>query len=319
MKDSKGFTLVELIAVITVIAIVALITVPAVNNAIIKSQEKALKAQEEVIVESAKKYALENIEILPKYDSGKKIIYVSDLVKEGYLEKIPLNPITNKKMSDCITVTYIESKDKYTYTYGECNINQFVTNTYPNGDRILIVYDSEEEEVMTINEFFGQDSIFSSNIEDTVLLEEYGKENMFASEISVVVVFDNNDKAIDMMFLFQIRIEEPDIYMDLYNLFFNVVTNYNKDNINVPMYIFGYPKNLSIYFGFSVRDMMESGEMEFSPSFQEGLDVLSYRDINTISDYCEAIYDIYLEENPGSTEPFKCPFELNDAIEIKLD
>ena len=318
MKNSKGFTLVELIAVITVLAIVALITVPAVNNAVKKSQERALKAQEDAIIESAKKYALENIEILPKIDSGQKIIYVGDLVEEGYLDNIPLNPITNKKMSDCITVTYIESKDKYTYTYGECNINEMVTNTYPSGDRMIIISDSEDEEVMTISQIFGQDSIFSSNNESERLLEEYGEENIYTSEMTAVV-FDNNDKALDYMLLFKIGIENNDIYMDLYNLFSSVITKYNIENTDVPMHIFGYPENLSIYFGFSMKDMMASGELEYSPLYDEQLNILSYKNIHTASDLCEAMYDLYLEENPGSTDPFECPFQSNNLIEMKLN
>lgn len=319
MKNSKGFTLVELIAVITVLAIVALITVPAVNNAIKKSQEKALKAQEEVIVESAKKYALENIEILPKFDLGEKIIYVRDLVSGGYLEKVPLNPITNEKMSECVIVTYIESKDKYTYTYSECNSNVTITNTYPNGDRIIIISDSEDEEITKIKEIFQQDSIFSSKIDGETILEEYGEENIYSSEIAVVVVFDNNDKAQDLLILFKMRLENNEIYMDLYNLFSSAIANYNIDNSVVPIHIFGYSENLSIYLGFSIKDMIASGEVESSPLYEEELNLLSYRDIHTTSDFCEVMNEIYLEENPSSPDPFECPFQANDLIEIKLD
>ncbi len=318
MKNSKGFTLVELIAVITVLAIVALITVPAVNNSVKKSQERALKAQEDAIIESAKKYALENIEILPKFDLGEKIIYVRDLVSGGYLEKIPLNPITNEKMSDCVIVTYIESKDKYTYTYGECNSNATITNTYPGGDRIIIISDSEDEEVKKINEIVGQDSIFYSSIENTSILEDYGEESIYSSEMSAIV-FDEDDKGIDMMLLFQMRLEKADIYMNLYNLFSSAIENYNRDNSAVPMHIFGYSDNLSIYFGFSIKDMIANGELESSPIYEEQLNILSYKDIHTVNDLCDVMYDIYLEENPGSPELFDCVFELGKIIEIKLD
>ena len=52
----KGFTLVELLAVITLIGILGLITVPIINNTIKNSRKKAFKETLSAIVDAAKIY-----------------------------------------------------------------------------------------------------------------------------------------------------------------------------------------------------------------------------------------------------------------------
>lgn len=61
MKKSQGFTLIELIAVITMLAVIALITIPAVNGAITKSKNRAYQTQKNAILEAAKEWNLENV------------------------------------------------------------------------------------------------------------------------------------------------------------------------------------------------------------------------------------------------------------------
>ena len=43
MKDKKGFTLVELLAIIVVLVIIALVLVPVVNNIVYRSKKKAFE------------------------------------------------------------------------------------------------------------------------------------------------------------------------------------------------------------------------------------------------------------------------------------
>lgn len=56
MKIKKGFTLVELLTVITLIGILGLITTPIISNAIKNAREKAFKETLNAIVEAAKIY-----------------------------------------------------------------------------------------------------------------------------------------------------------------------------------------------------------------------------------------------------------------------
>ena len=56
MKIKNGFTLVELLTVITLIGILGLITTPIISNAIKNAREKAFKETLNAIVEAAKIY-----------------------------------------------------------------------------------------------------------------------------------------------------------------------------------------------------------------------------------------------------------------------
>lgn len=71
----NGFTLVELLAVITLIGILGLITVPVINNTIKNSRKKAFKETLNAIVESAKIYNADTDYLVITEENG---IYVLD-------------------------------------------------------------------------------------------------------------------------------------------------------------------------------------------------------------------------------------------------
>jgi|GEM_PF-2552105 len=319
MKRNKGFTLIELIAVITILAVIALITVPIVNKAIIKSKEKALETQKETIVDAAKKYALENIEVLPEYDLGQKLIRISDLVRDGYLEKNPIDPVTNQEMTDCVKVTYDQTKNKYIYNYGECKIDITTKNVYPNGYRLLYIYNQDSEELITVNNFFEDSSEIVLTAEDSATLQKYGTENMRSIQDSSALIFDNSDKVIDAMELIQFKIENMDIYMDLYNLFYNVAQQYNEQFGYTAMYLFSIPDDSIVYLGVSMRAIVSHSSRENLEEFENQLTIFSNNNIHTTSDACNVIQAAYVAENPGSTEPFECPFISYSATEFQFD
>ncbi len=55
----KGFTLVELLAVIIILGVIALITFPIVDNSIKNSKQAALEQTIDSILESARNYSVE--------------------------------------------------------------------------------------------------------------------------------------------------------------------------------------------------------------------------------------------------------------------
>ena len=117
MKN-KGFTLVELLGVLTLLALISLITVPLVSSYIKNSRQKAYNVEIKTIEKAAKQWMI-------KYSS--EVSWVDDtfdltinkLRKSEFLEdKDIVNPINPDKMIDgCVHI--IRTDYKYTYEYKE--------------------------------------------------------------------------------------------------------------------------------------------------------------------------------------------------------
>lgn len=74
MKNKKGFTLVELLAVIIILGVLLMIAVPAVQNVIKKTKNNATQKQAELFIDAAKKMA-----IIDEATSDMLIYKLSDL------------------------------------------------------------------------------------------------------------------------------------------------------------------------------------------------------------------------------------------------
>ena len=83
---AAGFTLVELLVVISMISILAAMGVVQYRNAVRRTQEATLK-----------KDLFEMRDVIDQYyaDKGKYPSSLDALVSDGYLRKIPVDPITN--------------------------------------------------------------------------------------------------------------------------------------------------------------------------------------------------------------------------------
>ena len=133
MKNKKGFTLVELLAVIVILGVLLMIAVPAVQNVIKKTKNNATQKQAELFIDAAKKMA-----IIDEATSDMVIYKLSDLdsdvdknrftgmvvaLKENgsYKYYIYLNDSVNKKT--------IGNNDNNIFKFAsEDNINENVTD-----------------------------------------------------------------------------------------------------------------------------------------------------------------------------------------------
>ena len=119
----KGFTLVEVLAVIVILGLLVVIISPVVNNLLGDSEDTLYQEQIDGIVKASKKYVVEHSELLP--ENGDSIaIYISDLIDNGAIDKDKvINPKTKEEMNGCVVVNYNESFNQYEYNYSEdCKI-----------------------------------------------------------------------------------------------------------------------------------------------------------------------------------------------------
>lgn len=117
----KGFTLAELLGVISILGILALIITPVVTSSINSSKEKAYVKQVGIIENVAKEWGVENNDQLPEIGSTKKIaVMLSDLISSGKVQDSSFrNPKTNSDMTGCVVVSYNSQYNQYEYIYND--------------------------------------------------------------------------------------------------------------------------------------------------------------------------------------------------------
>ena len=130
----KGFTLVELLAVIVILGVIALITVVSVNNILSDSKDSLSATQKHNVEEAAKAYYLKE-----GMDEEDTCISISELISKGYIEaKEVKDPKTKENLEGYVKITVPSTSEfnQYTYEYQEISCEslvEYITNLYsPN-------------------------------------------------------------------------------------------------------------------------------------------------------------------------------------------
>jgi general secretion pathway protein G len=84
-RDEAGFTLIELITVVAIVGILAAIAVPQYKQAILQAKEGVLREDLFLFRDAIDQYYI---------DKGKYPASLDALAEEGYLRKIPVDPMT---------------------------------------------------------------------------------------------------------------------------------------------------------------------------------------------------------------------------------
>ena len=107
MKNNKGFTLIELMAVIILLAVIGLIVFPTAIESINSSKEKLYKEQVKRILDATDSWASSNDNSLP---TGSSAVYITvdTLQKAGLLKKEDVkNPLDSSEKMDAKIVIYL--------------------------------------------------------------------------------------------------------------------------------------------------------------------------------------------------------------------
>ena len=89
-KQSRGYTLIELIIVMAIISILVAIAVPLYQKSLLRTKESLLKNN---------LFTLRTVIDEYTFDKQKAPQTLDDLVNEGYLRAVPMDPITGNSQS----------------------------------------------------------------------------------------------------------------------------------------------------------------------------------------------------------------------------
>ena len=116
----KGFTLVELLAIITILGIILLIGTSSMSKVIKEQKENLYKEQISSFIDSAKLWANDNTSSLPSYGGNVKLL-LGYLIDENYIKPNVKNPITDETFSNSDYICIFNINGNYVYEYnGEC-------------------------------------------------------------------------------------------------------------------------------------------------------------------------------------------------------
>ena len=119
--NNKGFTLVELIAVLVVMITILLIAIPSISSSIERNKGNLADKNEKIIEDAAEIYSdLHMDKILEnRFSSGECGIYISDLIDNGLVDEkttiIEKNNIIEELKEQCV---WNRNKE---YQIDECN------------------------------------------------------------------------------------------------------------------------------------------------------------------------------------------------------
>ena len=115
----RGFTLVELLAVLILLGVVSLIAIPSIGKILNRSREKARESTKNELIKAAKEYYADNIRELPD-DGSHKCLSVSEIEESGYISNDDIiDPKTKKKLTGYIKIYFDNTYNQYTYEYVE--------------------------------------------------------------------------------------------------------------------------------------------------------------------------------------------------------
>lgn len=128
MKN-KGFTLVEILAVITIIALLSLILIPSIDAIIKSSKEDTYKIQVNLILGGLENWAANNVFKLPSEEDDSMTITLGDLKKAGFVDVEVRNPKTDECFSNDLVLKITKKNNKYKYEIDESTLTFYSSDT----------------------------------------------------------------------------------------------------------------------------------------------------------------------------------------------
>ena len=118
--DKKGFTLIELIAVIGLLAIIVVMVATSVISTMDKSEESLYETQIKTIEDAANNWGVINTDLMPMDQNDYIDVDIQTLVDDGFLDSADIvDPRDKSDMCGFVRITY--SNNNYTYEFMNAN------------------------------------------------------------------------------------------------------------------------------------------------------------------------------------------------------
>lgn len=119
MKKNTGFTLVEMLGVITILAVLSLLAVPTIDSIVTRNKERLYKSQLSSIKDGLKTWSDANAKYLPSIDGEIINLNLGVLKLAGFVSIDITNPITELCFSNNMSLSVKSVKNGYGYIYDE--------------------------------------------------------------------------------------------------------------------------------------------------------------------------------------------------------
>lgn len=115
VKERKGFTLVELLAVIAILGVIAVIAYPSVMKNIRESKTDTYQLQIEEIKKASASWAASKASFMPTKEGEQVTLLFGELKKSGLIDKNLISAKTKKKFPNDMEIIITRKGKKYTY------------------------------------------------------------------------------------------------------------------------------------------------------------------------------------------------------------
>ncbi len=131
LRNQKGLTLLELLAVIVMIGIIAAIAVPSIGSLLTKSRDRAHYANALAIIDAARGYVTHD-EILITHEQQ---IPLQLLISKGYIDKV-IDPDDKSKIYDLLNTSVA-------VIHGDNGVYKYTINLCKEGNKSIGIWEEE--------------------------------------------------------------------------------------------------------------------------------------------------------------------------------
>ncbi len=231
MFKKNGFTLIEMLAVVTILGIISLLAFPYANNLLKKSKDNEYNRFLDDIYLATEAYLVDNSDnyaALTKED-GVEYVSLEKVVKGGYLKSTTVNPKTGEKIDLNKSVKVTNKNKKYNYALMDKNYD---TNAYVS-DGLVLHYDGYKKPVSENGNLLWKDLSGNNNdarflsLNSSVYEDPYQIDNVSLGQYNYLrtsnVIKNNSEYSIQIV----LKPNDPDNFGDIIS-FYQTDTNDNR-------------------------------------------------------------------------------------------